>query len=40
MIDLYLMGVYVDDKLTYTICDSPNNEEQMRKAILQAIVTR
>ncbi len=40
MIDLYLMGVYVDDKLTYTICDSPNNEEQMKKAILQAIVTR
>lgn len=40
IMDFYLMGVYVDDKLTYTICDDTNDEEQMKNALFEVIVTR
>lgn len=39
-VDFYLMGIYIDDKLTYTICSDTNNEEQMKKALIEVIVAR
>ena len=40
ILEFYLMGVYVDDKLTYTIYDGTDNHEKMKKALLQVYVTR
>lgn len=40
VIDFYVMGIYIDDKLAYTICDNTNNVEQMRKAFLEVVVGR
>lgn len=40
VIDFYVQGVYIDDKLTYTIFSDTNNEEQMRKALIEVVVGR
>ncbi len=40
VIDFYVLGIYVDDKLAYTICDNTNNEDQMKKAFLEVVVGR
>lgn len=39
-VDFYLMSIYIDDKLAYTICSDTNNEDQMRKALIEVIVAR
>lgn len=40
LIDFYLMGVYIDDELAYPICENTNDEEQMKKALIEVFVTR
>lgn len=40
VIDFYLLGIYIDDKLAYTVCNNVNDEEQMKKALIEVIFAR